>query len=302
MDTNRKTALFPKFVPSAELAPEPGPASERTFAEANRFKASFADAYDATSPAAYLRELAPLDYRIPDEATEATAGLVEEVRAARSRETVTVLDIGCSYGINAAVMKHGTSFRTLAQRYGRIDAAAPTGAAARRDRAFFASLRRNPGLRVVGLDVAGNAVSYGLESGLLDDGVVANLERHPLSSADRRRLQGVDLIVTTGCVGYVGEATFTKVVDAIAAQGETPLVASFVLRMFPYGAIARALRARGMETRKEAQTYRQRRFKSAGERTKVLSALRDRGLDPSGLEARDDYLRAELFVSRPNPV
>jgi len=264
---------------------------------ANQAKANFESVYDATTPGAYLRELAPLDYRIPDEAAPVVRRLIDEARQTGGAGTTTLLDVGCSYGINAAVLNYGTTFRAMHERYlGHYEADGRAAVAA--DRAFFSSLPRDRGLRVIGLDVAKNAVDYGLEAGLLDDGIVANLEEQALDAGDRRRLAGVDLVISTGCVGYVTKTTFARLVDAIAESGRPPVVASFVLRMFPYHEIQAMLASRGWSTEKLPGTFRQRRFKHDRERAEVLSALEVLGLDPGRVEAQDDYLHAELFVSR----
>ena len=57
-------------------------------------------------------------------------------------------------------------------------------------------------------------------------------------AATRRRrrprlLADVDIIVSTGCVGYVTATTFQRAAKA-SRRGRVPWVASFVLRMFPY--------------------------------------------------------------------
>lgn len=264
------------------------------FAAANEAKASFDLTYNAPGPAAYFKALLPLDYRIPDEARAPVRELIDSLRNAAGKRQFTVLDVGCSYGINAAVLKYSTNFRAIAERCAGLNEGERL---AQKDRAFFESLPRDESLRVVGLDVAENAVAYGIQSGLLDDGFVANLEEKPLNSEQREKLQKVDLIVSTGCVGYVTDKTFGRLVDAVAGGGRVPVVASFVLRMFRYDAIARALASNGLRTDKSQGTFRQRRFRHDRERSEVLSTLEQMGLEPQALEASDGYLHAELFVS-----
>lgn len=281
------------------LGPTREPESTRPhFDRGNDAKACFEDVYDADTPAGYLGELAPLDYRIPDEAAGPIGELVEEVRRARGVSKATVLDVGCSYGINAAVLKYRTSFRAISERYPAGHAPEDGRRAGHRDRSFYRSLEGDPQLRVVGLDVAPKAIAYGLSSGLLDDAITANLETDALSPEDAQRLGETDLVISTGCVGYVTEATFAKLIDAIVPSRGAPIVASFVLRMFPYDAIRRQLGARGYVTEKRPGTFRQRRFKNGAERTQVLSRLAQLGLNPNEAEAKDGYLHAELFVSR----
>ena len=69
--------------------------------------------------------------------------------------------------------------------------------------------------------------------------------------------------------------------------------------MFDYDPIAASLAKQGYVTEKlEGRYFTQRRFANAGEQSHVEQLLRDRGLDPTGLEAKGHYL-AEFFLSRP---
>jgi hypothetical protein len=104
------------------------------------------------------------------------------------------------------------------------------------------------------------------------------------------------VVLSTGCVGYVSERTFAAILHAIERP---PWVVSFVLRMFPYDAIAAALAERGLVTEKLAgATFVQRRFRDLKEFDKCLSTLERLGTDTTGLEAEGRF-QAELFVSRP---
>ena len=74
---------------------------------------------------------------------------------------------------------------------------------------------------------------------------------------------------------------------------------SFVLRMFPYDAIAATLAERGLVTEKLAgATFVQRRFRDPTEFGNCLATLEKLGIDTTGLEAEGRF-QAELFVSRP---
>ena len=272
------------------------PQGGAAFPHANAAKAKFKDAYDLETPALYLSELGALDYRIPDEAAEPIRRLVNEIARKPSQNPPTVLDLGCSYGINAAILKQRTSFRALWERYvGREGE--PRRLAVQKDREFFGAQARADQPRVIGLDVAQNAVNYAIDSGLLDAGITANLEVGPLSSSDASLLADVDLIMSTGCVGYVTEATFERVLQPLQRSRKRPLVASFVLRMFPYAGIQRLLDRYGYTTERVPGVFRQRRFKNDNERKDVFRALHGLGLNPDDAE-RDGYLHAELFISR----
>ena len=62
-----------------------------------------------------------LEYQIPQLAKPHFAALIEEYREARGIDTPTVLDIGSSYGINAALLRCDLTMDDLYDRYCGID-------------------------------------------------------------------------------------------------------------------------------------------------------------------------------------
>ncbi|MBC2906800.1 hypothetical protein [Streptomyces cupreus] len=114
-----------------------------------------------------------------------------------------MLDVGCSYEINAALLNHDV---TLAEMYERDTCPArrtmPTAELAVGDKAFSAERRRPDAVPVFGPDVAAPAVHYALQVGLLDDGFTDNLERGSASPRLSRALAEVGLITLTGGSSY----------------------------------------------------------------------------------------------------
>jgi carnitine O-acetyltransferase len=151
-------------------------------------------------------------------------------------------------------------------------------------------------LRFVGLDTSASALSYALEAGFLDEAVHADLERNELSPRQRAHFAGTDLVISTGCIGYVTERTLTRIVRSMGEH--RPWMAHFVLRMFPFEPVERALEELGYSTVCADDVFRQRRFASPQEQTQVLETMEEAGIDADGLEA-DGWLHARLYVSRP---
>ena len=119
-----------------------------------------------------------------------------------------------------------------------------------------------------------------------------------LSARAVEELSPVDLVVSTGCVGYVTEKSFDRLLPAVT-QGEPPWLANFVLRMFPFNDIEETLNDQGYVTEKlEGHTFIQRRFASSVEQEQVLEQLRELGIDPTGKES-EGHLLAEFYLSRP---
>ncbi|MFF1357226.1 hypothetical protein [Streptomyces sp. NPDC058297] len=90
---------------------------------------------------------------------------------------LTVLDLCCSYGLNAALLNHHV---TLAELHAHCTSPEADALAAtelvERDKKFYASRRRADAAPVLGLDTADNAVQYALAVGLLDEAYAKNVE------------------------------------------------------------------------------------------------------------------------------
>ncbi|MEZ5788762.1 MAG: class I SAM-dependent methyltransferase [Xanthobacteraceae bacterium] len=269
-----------------------------TFSEINKAKTNLDDIYNQPDPRAYCGRLGKLDYVIPDVAKPIFRKVISEVRQ-RRRDVVHVLDLGCSYGINAALLKYDLTMPELYDHWEekRLARASPEEVA-ELDREYFASLDEVEKIKVIGLDQAENAIEYGHQVGLLDAGHAVNLEAGPLAKQVKEDLSAVDLVVSTGCVGYVTEKTFERLLPAVT-QGRPPWMANFVLRLFPFNQIEETLNKSGYVTEKlEGHTFVQRRFESDGERESMLEQLRKQGIDPTAAET-EGHLLAEFYLSRP---
>lgn len=271
---------------------------ENGFENINGAKANLDHIYNQPDPRAYFHELGKLDYGIPGVAKPIFQTLITHLQQGH-QDPLHVLDLGCSYGVNAALLKRDMSMADLYEHWGQAQLAdAAPEQVAEWDRHFFDGANRAGDLKVIGLDQADKAIAFAEDTGLLDGGVVANLETQPLPDAAEPALAPVDLIISTGCIGYVTEKSFVRLLPAVTAGGQ-PWIANFVLRMFPFDAIARSLSTRGYVTeRLEGHTFPQRRFVSDDEQQQVLRQLHDQGLDPTGKE-EDGHLHAEFFLSRP---
>jgi len=268
------------------------------FDKINEAKANMDHIYDQADPRAYFRELRSVGYAIPGAAKPIFRKLISRLQN-RANDTVRVLDIGCSYGVNAALLKHDLSISDLYEHWGdeRLADATPEEFV-ENDRRYFANLDEGEDIEVIGLDVAENAVAFAEDAGLLDESLTVDLETEPLPEAAKAELAPVDLVTSTGCVGYVTEKSFKRLLPAIT-RGQRPWFANFVLRMFPFDAIEETLKERGYVTEKLAgRTFVQREFASAAEQEQVLEQLREIGIDPTGKET-EGYLLAEFYLSRP---
>ncbi|MHA1570127.1 MAG: class I SAM-dependent methyltransferase [Alphaproteobacteria bacterium] len=271
---------------------------DTAFEEINEAKANMDYIYNQPDPRAYFRELRKLGYAIPGAAKPIFQKLISNLRRRRSH-AVHLLDLGCSYGVNAALLKHDLSMLELYEHWGEkaLAAAAPEAVVAR-DRRFFGNLDDQEDISVMGLDQAESAVAFAEETGLLDEGLAVNLETGPPPEAAMENLALVDLVTSTGCVGYLTQKSFEHLLPAVT-QGQSPWIGNFVLRMFPFDAIEETLKSWGYVTEKlEGQFFDQRRFASAEEQEQVIEQLRENGIDPTGKET-EGHLLAEFYLSRP---
>jgi SAM-dependent methyltransferase len=272
--------------------------TESGYSDLNELKSDFSQIYADKDPREYFRVLGQLDYIIPHLAQPVFEQLIR-ARAETQSEQVTVLDLGCSYGLNGALMKYALRYDALRERY--TDPALKTLTSDQLlelDRNFYRSWPKHSRVRVIGLDPSENAVRYGQASGSMDVGLPLDLENYDPSPEQAKALEAVDIIVSTGCVGYVTSKTFQRLAR-LARRGRPAWVASFVLRMFPYDDIEATLATLGLETEIfEAATFVQRRFANFEEMEATIKAVEERGLDPRGRES-DGLFHADLFISRP---
>ncbi len=270
-------------------------------------KANFDDVYDLRDPRGYFEALGALDYQAPEHGRRVFPELLRAMRRTGSPPP-TVLDLCCSYGVNAALLKHDLTLDDLYARYASPGLAGLSSEElATADATFYASHKKTSPPGVIGTDVAANAVSYALRAGLLDAGTAENLEENDPTEALRRAACGAGLVTVTGGVGYVWQRTFERALSCTMdgppsdkpGASNAPWVASFAVRFVNYAPIAAVLARRGLVTEKlSTRTFPQRRFENAGEREHVLRELAAAGIDSAGKEEAGWY-HADLYLSRP---
>lgn len=266
------------------------------FLDVNRAKADSGPLWVQPDPRTYFHILDGLDCMMPQVAQPILAQLVDARLRVRGGP-LTVVELGCGYGVNGALLKYGFSFDLLRERYAspalqRLESAALLAA----DRHFSASWSARPDVRVVGIDSSPNAVAYAESCGYIDRGLAADLDAGPLTAEAAAALANADLIVSTGTFGRVGKRALDKLVRNAAS---VPWVACFVPRSLSYQQIARTLRRDGLVTeRLEGATFAQRRFRDEREMTATIQALEAHGMNATSKESQG-WLHTELFVSRP---
>lgn len=264
-------------------------------------KANFDHVYDLPDPRGYFEALGALDYLAPEHGRRLFPTLLAEVRAGGG--PAGVLDLCCSYGVNAALLDHDLTLDDLYARYASPDLADLSAEKlAASDRLFYAERRNDEPVEIVGADSAANAVRYALSAGLLEAGFGQNLETEEPSAAFERAVGNTGLVTVTGGVGYVWERTFDRVVRSVTqarTDGRPPWVATLPARLVDYGPLSALFSRYGLVTEKlRTRTFPQRRFSDAAEREHALRELTKLGVDPTGKE-EEGWYHADLYLSRP---
>ena len=108
-------------------------------------KADFTHIYTQPDPRAYYRTLGALDYEIPQHGRGVFDVVLDELRA--SNEAPVVLDVCCSYGINAALLNLTKSLADLGVGDGvRVNAVNPSSIATERTQVRIERLAKERGI------------------------------------------------------------------------------------------------------------------------------------------------------------
>lgn len=266
-------------------------------AKPEKKKTNFNDIYDRPTPKAYYYTLRGLDYRLPELARPFIKRSLRQLRRIRRRDRVTMIDLCCGYGVNAALLNHDIDMDDLFDRCADgPNERQPVPAIVESDRDLFARRRRSPiEADVIGVDIATNALAYARDAGLLAEGLALDLERQDPDAPTRALFGDADIVTVTGGLSYIGKASFERVLDCFAPD-RCPWVIWFPLRHANVDGVVETLTRFGLTT-DFVTTLPQRRMSDARERQIVLRQVREAGLDPN--DQRAGYLHALCAVSRP---
>lgn len=261
-------------------------------------KARFDDVYDRPDPRGYWRTVGALEYRTPYVVRGLFRKAIAALRQVRSKPTIGVLDLCCGYGTNAAMVNYDIEDDGFYRRYGAAEMDALTSEQViEGDRAFFAGRARPAGALFGGVDIADGALSYVRRVGLVHGGFNVDLETQDPDRDLRTFLNRVDLVIETGGLGYVGAASFRRVLSG-AGCDRLPWLISVPMRLVEFEPVAELWREFGLTVEKIGGGIPHRRFRDDRERDYVLDELRGRGLDVLAGE-EGGMMYADVYVGRP---
>lgn len=273
-----------------------------TYHAANEAKASFDDIYTSPTPHAYIATMAEKGYEIGEQARPfcaAAAGLLEEANG--EVWPVQMLDVGCSYGLGSAFVRHGCTFDEMVAFFGSR-APREYRSACEATRMWLHVAPPACGVRCVGLDSSAPAIRFAVDAGLLDHGIARDFERPDAvpTGEERAWFRSCNLLISTGAIGYVSDRTLEVVLRDLGREHPGafgPLAVVTILRMFDVAPIRAVFEAHGFVFEPvPGVRLPQRRFADADERRNVLSLLHDRGIDTREWEDRGKHF-ADLYVA-----
>ena len=258
-----------------------------------KISTEFQAVYDLDDPRAYFRSLAPLDYRMPAVTCRVLRHLAPALKRLFGGPEVRVLDFACGFGVNGALLKHRLS---LAEIYRHFES---DEAGVARDIAFLEARREaQPAFRVGGIDIARQALAYGLETGLMDAVFPVDLTSDPIEGPLADFLARTDVVIETGAVFDVQVPALDRLIGA-ADPAHRPWIITAPRPDVDVQRLYRVFDRHGYRYKAcNRRPIRYRKLLGAQERDDTRRAMEARGeVLPSGIE--DGYFLVDLVLARP---
>lgn len=262
-------------------------------------KTSFDSIYSEPTPHRYFADMRRLGYQIGEQARPYCLAAARVLEKKLPMWPVQLLDVGCSYGVGAAFVKHGCTFEELVSFYAsRAPEAYEACAAA--TRSWLNVVPPLLDARVTGLDPSESAVRFAVDAGLLSHGLARNYENNLPSEEDRELLRSCSMLMCTGAVGYVTEKTFSRIIPELGRYtpgGIGALAVITVLRMYDVASIRDCFVTLGYEfERVEGVRLPQRAFADAREQRDIIKRLKEGNINTEGWESLG-VLYADLYIA-----
>lgn len=265
-------------------------------------KKDFTNIYTQKFPNSYLKEMKRLDYRIPDKTKPLYLSIIKQLYRILSKNKIKILDIGSSYGINSALMKYNLKMSELDDFYLNEN---PT---IEQSQQFFESLSSDESMDFYQIDISEPALQFSEKAGLCKKGICVNLESENL---DMKEIPQSDVIIATGCIGYIGYKAFINLFEFIKKQKSKrdlstpknePIFAFSVLRIFDMDQIEKTFEYYGYAlVKSDLKPIQQRRFSDLDEKNKTISLLHSKGIDTKWLED-DGHFYADFYIASPKKL
>ncbi len=258
-------------------------------------KKDFTNIYVQETPTPYLEEMNNLKYRIADQTKPLYTHIAERM-VNQQKTPIKILDIGSSYGINSALMKHGLTTSDLDEFF--LDSN-PYPSIKETQDFFDEQPINNQNFEFYLNDMSQPALDFAENVGLCKNSFSTNLEEESVPVNFKNILNKIDLVISTGCIGYIGWKTFDKIFSSIERTDTHPVFAFTSLRIFPLEDIKETFEKNGFEMIKtKVGPLRQRQFHDEKEKSETLKLLSERNIDTENLEEKGYYF-SDFFVGGP---
>ena len=265
-----------------------------------KVKKDFTDIYTQESPCGYLKEMDKLGYTISDSTKPLYNSIVNELQNTLSRP-INILDLGSSYGINSALMKHDLTMAKLNKFF-----LAETEPTKKETKQFYEKCSINSDMRFYQIDISDEALKFSEEMNLCEKGINVNLDDEKVELLES--LPKIDVVIATGCIGYIGYMAFVNLLklienrqsDSIEDKGEHgyPIFAFSVLRIFDMNDIEKTFeRYNYTIIKKDMKPTIQRKFSDNEEKDETVSMLHRMGVSTKEYE-NDGNFYADFYVAK----
>jgi hypothetical protein len=254
--------------------------------------------YNASDPRPYYAAMGALDYQTPRHIQRLVRWCFSQRQELFDNGEMWAIDVGCGYATNAAGLRHGIDPQGLYVRYADPEIAAlEADALHHSDRDYFASTNTGAA-HIAGVDIAHDALMYGMGAGLLSAAFSDDLTKGKPSP------ELTDIIGKTAVVMESGVPIFIlpyilESILSVATEENRPWLVTAPPRYTDLTIYHEILNKHGYVLQQaHPDSLPHRQFSSDQEKEDVIADQTAMGLD-NHLEDAEGYIRVELYLARP---
>ena len=251
-----------------------------------------------------MSRMAAVGYRMAEEMRPFLSAVVDA--SENPDAPVKVLDLGCSYGISAALLKTECRYGELTELY-TDRASIEYAKCVNESRRWLQNRRVRNDVQIVGFDSSEEAIRFAMDVDMVDTGIARNLEEEEagLTPREASAIQKCDVFFSTGAIGYVTDKTISPILDEFgrASHGALgPVALLSVLELFALEPLEKTFAEHGFGFARLRLQVPQRRFVDEQERGLMLGALQRRGLPTRVQDDKDQMLANICVAARPEQL
>ncbi|QLH03792.1 hypothetical protein C5F47_03795 [Nitrosopumilus cobalaminigenes] len=265
-----------------------------------KVKKDFTNIYTQDSPYEYLKEMERLEYDISDSTKPLYNSIINQLEDKLSRP-INVLDLGSSYGINSSLMKYDLTMAELNNFF--LNGTEPTK---KETKQFYDECTSNDNINFYQIDISEEALKFSEDMKLCERGINVDLEAEKLNPLES--FPKIDVVIATGCVGYIGYKTFSNLLKVIKNRQSnyiesekeytSPIFAFSVLRMFDMNDIKEVFEMYDYSiVKSDIKPIRQRSFSDSKEKAQTISILHDMKVNTEKYEDEDNFY-ADFYIAK----